>query len=85
MANERADEFTTSGLWTWFLRITMGIVSFLIISLYQDLKSLIVTVNDMKIMIAEQKKDIEYLKEGYGDFKMQKNSNVSLTKLEETK
>jgi hypothetical protein len=81
MTTEKENEFTTSGLWTWFLRITMGVVSFLIISLYQDLKLLITSVNDMKIMIAEQKKDIEYLKEGYGDIK-QKSSLTSFTTLE---
>jgi hypothetical protein len=82
MTTEKGNEFTTTGLWTWFLRITMGVVSFLIISLYQDLKLLITSVNDMKIMIAEQKKDIEYLKEGYGDMK-QKSTMSSYTTLEQ--
>lgn len=86
MSNQKENEFTTSALWTWFLRITMGVVSFLIIELYQDLKTLMVSVNDMKVMIAEQKKDIEYLKDNYKDFKEQaKETRVTLTKLEETK
>lgn len=45
-----------------------------------------VSVNDMKVMIAEQKKDIEYLKDNYQDFKEESRSTrVTLTKLEETK
>jgi uncharacterized protein (DUF111 family) len=64
----------------------MGVVSFLIVELYQDLKTLMVSVNDMKIMVAEQKKDIEYLKDNYQDFKEDaRATKVTLTKLEETK
>ena len=45
-----------------------------------------VSVNDMKIMVAEQKKDIEYLKDNYQDFKEDaRATKVTLTKLEETK
>lgn len=83
MSIEKESEFTSSSLWTWFLRIMMGVVSFLMMSLYQDLKSLILTINDMKIMMAEQKKDIEYLKDGYYEFKQ--DTKGKLTKLEETK
>ena len=83
---QKESEFTTSSLWTWFLRVMMGVVSFLLISLYQDLKTLMVSVNDMKVMIAEQKKDIEYLKDNYKDFKEEaRATKVTLTKLEETK
>ena len=86
MSIQKENEFTTSALWTWFLRITMGVVSFLIIELYQDLKTLMVSVNDMKVMIAEQKKDIEYLKDNYREFKDEaRTTKVTLTKLEETK
>jgi hypothetical protein len=64
----------------------MGVVSFLIVELYQDLKTLMVSVNDMKIMVAEQKKDIEYLKDNYQDFKEDfRATKVTLTKMEETK
>jgi hypothetical protein len=67
---------TTTSLWTWFLRIIMGIVSFLVISLYQDIKSL-------KVMVAETKKDIEYLKGDYVDFRGE--TKTRLVKLEERK
>ncbi len=86
MSIQKENEFTTSALWTWFLRITMGVVSFLIVELYQDLKTLMVSVNDMKIMVAEQKKDIEYLKDNYQDFREDSRATkVTITKLEETK
>ena len=86
MSMQKESEFTTSSLWTWFLRVMMGVVSFLLISLYQDLKTLMVNINDMKVMIAEQKKDIEYLKDNYQDFKEEaRATKVTLTKLEETK
>ena len=86
MSIQKENEFTTSALWTRFLRITMGVVSFLIVELYQDLKTLMVSVNDMKIMVAEQKKDIEYLKDNYQDFREDaRATKVTLTKLEETK
>ena len=86
MSIQKENEFTTSALWTWFFRITMGVVSFLIVELYQDLKTLMVSVNDMKIMVAEQKKDIEYLKDNYQDFREDaRATKVTITKLEETK
>ena len=61
----------------------MGVVSFLMISLYQDLKELMSSINDVKVMLAEQKKDIEYLKDGYQEFKQETRGR--LTKLEENK
>jgi len=74
---------TTTSLWTWFLRIIMGIVSFLVISLYQDIKSLMQDINDLKVMVAETKKDIEYLKGDYVDFRGE--TKTRLVKLEERK
>ena len=74
---------TMTSLWTWFLRIIMGIVSFLVISLYQDIKSLMQDINDLKVMVAETKKDIEYLKGDYVDFRGE--TKTRLVKLEERK
>lgn len=83
MTIEKETEFSVNALWTWFLRIMMGVVSFLMISLYQDLKELMGNINDVKVMLAEQKKDIEYLKDGYQEFKQE--TRVRLTKLEDKK
>lgn len=80
---QRENALTRESLWTWFLRIIMGVVSFLIISLYGDIKGLIHDVNEMKVMIAETKKDIEYLKGDYVDFRAE--TKVRLVKLEEKK
>ena len=74
---------TTTSLWTWFLRIIMGIVSFLVISLYQDIKLLMKDINDLKVMVAETKKDIEYLKGDYVDFRAETKNR--LVKLEDRK
>jgi len=59
MTIRKEADFSTATLWTWFLRVMMGVVSFLLISLYQDLKSLMVNINEMKVMMAQQGKDIE--------------------------
>jgi uncharacterized membrane protein len=83
MTIRKEADVSTATLWTWFLRVMMGVVSFLLISLYQDLKSLMVNINEMKVMMAQQGKDIEYLKEGYSDFKQE--TRGKLTKLEETR
>jgi hypothetical protein len=74
---------TMTSLWTWFLRIIMGIVSFLVISLYQDIKALMSDINDLKVMVAETKKDIEYLKGDYVDFRSE--TKTRLVKLEDRK
>jgi hypothetical protein len=83
MTIRKESEFSATSLWTWFLRIMMGVVSFLLISLYQDLKSLMTEIQEIRVMLAEQGKDIQYLKEGYIDFKQE--TRVKLTKMEEKK
>jgi cell division protein FtsL len=83
MTIRKESEFSATSLWTWFLRIMMGVVSFLLISLYQDLKSLMTEIQEIRVMLAEQGKDIQYLKEGYNDFKQE--TRVKLTKMEEKK
>ena len=83
MTIRKETEFSSAGLWTWFLRIMMGVVSFLLISLYQDLKSLMTDIQEIRVMLAEQGKDIEYLKDGYYEFK--EETKGKLTKLEEKK
>jgi hypothetical protein len=50
--------FSIEELWTWFLRILMGIVSFLVYEVYLSIKSLDREVADIKIMIVKGQKDI---------------------------
>lgn len=83
MTIRKESEFSATSLWTWFLRVMMGVVSFLMISLYQDLKTLMTEIQEIRVMIAEQGKDIEYLKMGYTEFKQE--TKGKLTKLEEKK
>jgi len=70
-------QFSSESLWTWFLRIVMGLVVFLLGSLYSDVKSMMVDINDIKIMIAESKKDVEYLREDYHEFKTDTKGRIS--------
>lgn len=70
-------QFSSESLWTWFLRIVMGLVVFLLGSLYSDVKSMMADINDIKIMIAESKKDVEYLREDYHEFKNDTKGRIS--------
>jgi hypothetical protein len=72
--------FSIEELWTWFLRILMGIVSFLVYEVYLSIKSLDKEVGDIKIMIVEGQKDIYYLKEDHKEFK--KMTTDKITKIE---
>jgi hypothetical protein len=75
--------FSIEELWTWFLRILMGLVSFLVYEVYQSLKTLTKEVSDIKIMIVEGQKDIYYLKEDHKEFK--KITSDKITCLENEK
>lgn len=79
----RNKAFSIEELWTWFLRILMGIVSFLVYEVYLSIKSLDKEVGDIKIMLVEGQKDIYYLKEDQKDFK--KTTNDKISKLEDEK
>jgi len=77
----RNTAFSIEELWTWFLRILMGIVSFLIYEVYLSIKSLDKEVGDIKIMLVEGQKDIYYIKEDQRDFK--KTTIDKISKLED--
>ena len=66
---------------TWFLRIIMGIVSFLVYEVYLSIKSLDKEVADIKIMLVEGQKDIYYIKEDQRDFK--RTTLEKISKLED--
>jgi surfactin synthase thioesterase subunit len=70
--------FSIEELWTWFLRILMGLVSFLIYEVYQSVKSLDKQMVDIKIMIAEGQKDIYYLKEDHKEFKKMTTEKITM-------
>jgi hypothetical protein len=77
----RNKAFSIEELWTWFLRILMGIVSFLVYEVYLSIKSLDKEVADIKIMLVEGQKDIYYIKEDQRDFK--KTTIDKISKLED--
>jgi hypothetical protein len=79
----RNKAFSIEELWTWFLRILMGIVSFLIYEVYLSIKSLDSELADIKIMLVEGQKDIYYIKEDQRDFK--KTTLDKISKLEDEK
>lgn len=76
-------EFSGEALWTWVLRILMGIVSFLVYEVYLSIQILDKEVALIKIMLVEGQKDIYYLKEGQKDFKQATTDKFS--KLEDAK
>jgi hypothetical protein len=79
----RNKAFSIEELWTWFLRILMGIVSFLVYEVYLSIKSLDSELADIKIMLVEGQKDIYYIKEDQRDFK--KTTLDKISKLEDEK
>jgi len=70
--------FSLEELWTWFLRILMGLVSFLVYEVYLSIKSLDKEVGDIKIMLVEGQKDIYYLREDYQEFKKTTSDKFTL-------
>lgn len=75
--------FNMEELWTWFLRIVMGLISFILIETYNDIKQISKDLGDVKIMVAQSQKDFEYLKDDQKTFK--EETKQKLTFLEEKK
>jgi len=75
--------FNVEELWTWFLRIVMGIISFILIETYNDIKQIGKDLGDVKVMVAQSQKDIEYLKDDHKTFKDE--TKTRLTFLEQKK
>jgi len=75
--------FNVEELWTWFLRIVMGIISFILIETYNDIKQISKDLGDVKVMVAQSQKDIEYLKDDQKTFKDE--TKTRLTFLEQKK
>lgn len=75
--------FNIDDLWTWFLRIVMGIVSFILLETYNDIKKMGQDLGEIKIMVAQSQKDIEYLKDDHKAFKAETKGR--LTFLEQKK
>lgn len=69
--------FSLEELWTWFLRIVMGIVSLLVYEVYQDIKFVMKEMNEIKIMVAESKKDIQHMNEDHKEFKDETNRRIT--------
>jgi hypothetical protein len=75
--------FNVEELWTWFLRIVMGVISFILIETYNDIKQISKDLGDVKVMVAQSQKDIEYLKDDQKIFKDE--TKQRLTFLEQKK
>lgn len=75
--------FNSEELWTWFLRIVMGLISFILIETYNDIKQISKDLGDVKVMVAQSQKDFEYLKEDHKIFKDE--TKQKLTFLEQKK
>jgi len=75
--------FNMEELWTWFLRIVMGLVSFILIETYNDIKQISKDLGDVKVMVAQSQKDFEYIKEDHKTFKDE--TKTRLTFLEQKK
>lgn len=69
--------FSLEELWTWFLRIIMGIVSILVYEVYSDIKFVMREMNEIKIMVAESKKDIQHMNENHHEFKEETNRRIT--------
>jgi anaerobic ribonucleoside-triphosphate reductase len=75
--------FSIDDLWTWFLRIIMGIVSFILMETYNDIKKMSQDLGEIKVIVAQSQKDIEYLKDDHKQFK--EETKGRLTYLEQKK
>jgi hypothetical protein len=75
--------FNMQELWNWLLRILMCVISFIAIQTYNDIKQIGKDLSDVKIMIVQGQKDIDYMKDDQKTFK--EETKQKLTFLEQKK
>lgn len=60
----------TEQIWKYIFRLMGAVFSFFMYDVYQQVRDIKTGVDDLKIMVAETKKDVQFQQERFSEFKI---------------
>jgi len=72
-------------IWRYIFRALGAVFSFFMYDTYQQVKDIKKGVDDLKVMVAETKKDVQFQQERFSDFKTQIDKRVAILEIPKTK
>lgn len=65
-------------IWRYIFRALGAVFSFFMYDTYQQVKEIKTGVDDLKVMVAETKKDVQFQQERFSDFKIEIDRRVAI-------
>jgi hypothetical protein len=65
-------------IWRYIFRALGAVFSFFMYDTYQQVKEIKIGVDDLKVMVAETKKDVQFQQERFSDFKTEIDRRVAI-------
>ena len=72
-------------IWRYIFRALGAVFSFFMYDTYQQVKEIKSGVDDLKIMVAETKKDVQFQQERFSEFKNDIDKRVAVLEIPKTK
>lgn len=72
-------------IWRYIFRALGAVFSFFMYDTYQQVKEIKSGVDDLKIMVAETKKDVQFQQERFSEFKSDIDKRVAVLEIPKTK
>lgn len=72
-------------IWRYIFRALGAVFSFFMYDTYQQVKEIKTGVDDLKIMVAETKKDVQFQQERFSEFKSEIDRRVAVLEIPKTK
>jgi hypothetical protein len=72
-------------IWRYIFRALGAVFSFFMYDTYQQVREIKSGVDDLKIMVAETKKDVQFQQERFSEFKSEIDRRVAVLEIPKTK
>jgi hypothetical protein len=72
-------------IWRYIFRALGAVFSFFMYDTYQQVREIKTGVDDLKIMVAETKKDVQFQQERFSEFKSEIDRRVAVLEIPKTK
>lgn len=72
-------------IWRYIFRALGAVFSFFMYDTYQQVKEIKSGVDDLKVMVAETKKDVQFQQERFSEFKNDIDKRVAVLEIPKTK
>jgi hypothetical protein len=72
-------------IWRYIFRALGAVFSFFMYDTYQQVREIKTGVDDLKIMVAETKKDVQFQQERFSEFKSQIDKRIAILEIPKNK